>query len=40
MIVNDVDSVLNKAGDPGANVIVPHTDIPDVGRFSTLRDPQ
>lgn len=38
--VNDVDLTAKKAGELGAQIIVPPTDIPDVGRFSVFRDPQ
>ncbi len=38
--VNDVDAVAKKAQEMGATVIVPPTDIPEVGRFSTMKDPQ
>ena len=38
--VDDVDAVAKKAQDLGATMIVPPTDIPGVGRFSTFQDPQ
>ncbi len=38
--VSDVDAVAKKAQDLGATMIVPPTDVPDVGRFSTFQDPQ
>jgi predicted enzyme related to lactoylglutathione lyase len=38
--VNDVDAVAKKAEELGAETIVPPTDIPDVGRFYTFKDPQ
>lgn len=38
--VTDVDQVANKAQELGAKMIVPPTDIPEVGRFSTFQDPQ
>ncbi len=38
--VNDVDAVAKKAVEMGATLIVPPTDIPNVGRFSTFQDPQ
>ena len=38
--VNDVDAVAQKAGQLGGTVLVPPTDIPGVGRFSVLQDPQ
>ena len=38
--VNDVDAVAKKAQELGAKILVPPTDIPGVGRFSCLQDPQ
>lgn len=38
--VDDVDAAAKKAASLGATIIVPPTDIPEVGRFCTLRDPQ
>ncbi|MBD3235276.1 MAG: VOC family protein [Candidatus Eisenbacteria bacterium] len=38
--VDDVDAAATKAVELGGKVIVPPTDIPKVGRFSTLLDPQ
>ena len=38
--VNDCDSSVEQAKSLGANIVVPSTDIPDVGRFSCLADPQ
>jgi len=38
--VDDVDASAKKAEKLGAAVIVPPTDIPDVGRFCVFRDPQ
>ena len=38
--VNDVDAVAKKAQEMGATMIVPPTDVPGVGRFSTFQDPQ
>jgi predicted enzyme related to lactoylglutathione lyase len=38
--VPDVDAQVAKAGRMGAKVIVPARDIPTVGRFAWLRDPQ
>ena len=38
--VDDVDAVAKKAQELGATMIVPPTDIPGVGRFSTFQDPQ
>lgn len=37
--VEDTDAVTSKAKELGGNVIVPPTDIPNVGRFATLQDP-
>jgi predicted enzyme related to lactoylglutathione lyase len=37
--VDDVDAVAKKAEELGAETIVPPTDIPDVGRFYTFKDP-
>jgi uncharacterized protein len=37
--VDDADATVAKAKELGASVIVEPTDIPDVGRFSVLRDP-
>lgn len=37
---NDVDATTARAVELGAKVLVPGTDIPDVGRFSVLADPQ
>ena len=37
--VDSVDAVATKAAELGGVVIVPPTDIPGVGRFSTLQDP-
>jgi len=37
--VTDTDATVNKAKSLGANVFVPPTDIPNVGRFSVLADP-
>lgn len=36
----DVDATANKAKTLGANLIVPPMDIPNVGRFSVIGDPQ
>jgi predicted enzyme related to lactoylglutathione lyase len=36
----DVDADAKKAGDLGATVIVPPTDIPNTGRFAVFLDPQ
>ncbi len=38
--VDDCDAYAKKAKSLGANIIVPSTDIPGVGRFSTIADPQ
>jgi predicted enzyme related to lactoylglutathione lyase len=38
--VDDVDASAKKAEELGAAVMVPPTDIPDVGRFCVFRDPQ
>jgi predicted enzyme related to lactoylglutathione lyase len=38
--VNDVDATAKKAQELGATLLVPPTDIPNVGRFSTIQDPQ
>lgn len=38
--IQDVDAAAKKAGELGAHTLVPPTDIPDVGRFSLLMDPQ
>jgi predicted enzyme related to lactoylglutathione lyase len=38
--VDDVDASVEKAGSAGAKTLVPPTDIPTVGRFAVLQDPQ
>ncbi len=38
--VDDVDTTVKKAEKLGAKILVPPTDIPQVGRFATLQDPQ
>ena len=38
--VDDVDKVAAKATELGATIIVPPMDIPNIGRFCTLMDPQ
>ena len=38
--VDDVDATAKKAEELGGKVLVPPTDIPTVGRFSVLQDPQ
>lgn len=39
-MVEDVDAKAAQAEELGGRVIVPPTDIPDIGRFATLLDPQ
>jgi predicted enzyme related to lactoylglutathione lyase len=38
--VTDVDKVVAKVTGLGGQVLMPPTDIPTVGRFATIRDPQ
>jgi predicted enzyme related to lactoylglutathione lyase len=38
--VDDVDATAAKAGELGGKVLMPPTDIPQVGRFAVLMDPQ
>ncbi len=38
--VDDVDSTAKTAGQLGAKLLVPPRDIPDVGRFCVIQDPQ
>ena len=38
--VKDVDAAVTQAQSLGGGVVVPATDIPDIGRFSVLTDPQ
>jgi hypothetical protein len=38
--VTDCDATVKKAGQLGATVLVPATDIPQVGRFAAFADPQ
>ena len=38
--VDDVDATAGKAEELGAKILVPLTDIPNVGRFFVLQDPQ
>lgn len=38
--VNDVEATIGQAVELGATVCVPAQDIPQVGRFSVLQDPQ
>ena len=38
--VDKVDEVAEKASSLGANILVPPRDIPNVGRFAVIQDPQ
>ena len=38
--VDDVDATARKAGELGGKVLMPPTDIPNVGRVAALMDPQ
>jgi hypothetical protein len=38
--VDDVDALAAKAAALGAEICMPPTDIPNVGRFCVFRDPQ
>ena len=38
--VDDVDATAKQAEELGAKILVPLTDIPNVGRFFVLQDPQ
>lgn len=38
--VDDVDATAKKAEELGGKILMPPTDIPNVGRFSALMDPQ
>ena len=38
--VDDVDATTRRAAQLGAKTLVPPTDIPQVGRFAVLQDPQ
>lgn len=38
--VDDVDKTAKTAQDLGGRILVPPTDIPDVGRFCVIQDPQ
>ncbi len=38
--VDDVDATARTAEQLGGKILMPPTDIPDVGRFSVLQDPQ
>ncbi|MHA6203925.1 VOC family protein [Dyella soli] len=40
VLVEDVDAVAAKAGSLGADICVPPSDIPGIGRYAVLRDPQ
>ena len=40
VLVEDTDATSERARGLGANIIVPPTDIPDIGRFSTFLDPE
>lgn len=37
--VDDVDATASKAFDLGGTIVVPPTDIPNVGRFAMIKDP-
>ena len=39
VMVDDCDAISGKAAELGAQLLVPPTDIPDVGRFSVFMDP-
>jgi predicted enzyme related to lactoylglutathione lyase len=39
-MVEDADATATRAGELGATLVVPPTDIPNVGRFAMIRDPQ
>jgi hypothetical protein len=39
-MVDDADATANKATSTGGKLMVPPTDIPNVGRFSVIQDPQ
>ena len=39
VMVENCDAVTTRAGELGGNILVPPTDIPEVGRFSVLQDP-
>ena len=39
-VTTDCEKMANKAQELGAIICVPPTDIPDVGRFSVINDPQ
>ena len=38
--VNDVDAVVSKVGNLGGKILRPAADIPDIGRFCVIQDPQ
>jgi predicted enzyme related to lactoylglutathione lyase len=38
--VSDVDATAAKAEELGGKILMPPTDIPNVGRFSVLQDPK
>ena len=38
--VDDVDAAATKVESPGGSVEVPSADIPEIGRFAGLKDPQ
>lgn len=38
--VDDVDAMSQRVGEIGGKLIMPPTDIPDVGRFCVIQDPQ
>jgi uncharacterized protein len=40
LMVDDCDAIANKAAATGGKLFVPPTDIPTVGRFSVIQDPQ
>jgi predicted enzyme related to lactoylglutathione lyase len=40
LAVEDTDAAVEKIKTLGGNVVVPPTDIPDVGRFAVALDPQ
>ena len=39
VMVDDTDFIVGKAGELGGKVIIPGTDIPDVGRFAVFAEP-
>jgi len=38
--VNDVDAMVSRVEQLGGNILLPPTDIPDIGRFVVIQDPQ